>query len=332
LQSAHSTLTRLPLAARRGLALVLGLAAVGYFSVLARTCFQLTSAGSALPDVMLISSLLLDFKQPVSHIERLLESSQGEMNRGGTMRPAFTEQSVGWESLIESLTADEKGALLAEREGERLALLDWVQSGASREAYEQDNHRLTDHSGVRQITANYLSVDGEVHEGQAATRVRIRTLINDRCVTCHGENGRHGTAQFIPLDRYEHLQPHLIPDKPDQRRTWLIASLGGLIPVSVLGSLVFCFTAQPLSTRVAVLLTTLGALVVMVAAWITSRPGTLGIYVVLAAAVVAAIGVMIQVAASLSELWGAVATGSRMTPAANSHYSAAAVDDAPKHG
>jgi hypothetical protein len=323
LESTPSRLGRLPLATRRSLALVLGLATIGYFSLLARTFFQLTSPGSVLPDAMLISSLLLESKKPVSHIERLLDSTDGEMNRGGTMRPAFTEQSIGWESLIERLTADEKAALLAAREGERLALLDWVRSGANREAYEQDNYRLNESSGVRQITAGYVA-DGDAHGDQAAARVRIHTLINDRCVTCHGENGRHGTAQFIPLDSYEHLQPHLILDKPNERRVWLIVALGGLIPVSLFGSLLFCFTAQPVSTRIAVVVMTLAALIVLVAAWAISRPGTLGIYAVLGSALVASIGVLIEMTAGLSELWGARPAESNATPPVNPQYSVAA--------
>jgi len=331
LKSTHSRLARLPLLTRRILALVISLAAIGYFSLLARTYFQLTSPGSVLPDVMLISSLLLDFKKPVCHIERLLESAEGEMNRGGTMRPAFTGQSVGWESLIQILTADEKAALLADREGERLALLDWVRSGADRAAYERDDYQLSDRSDVRQITANYAAGGSKV-QGESAARVHIRTLINDRCVTCHGENGRHGTAQFIPLDSYEHLQPHLMPDKPDERRVCLIAALGGFIPVSLIASLVFCCTAQPVSTRIAVVVTTLAALIVLVAAWITSQPGTLGIYAVLGSAFVVSIGVLIEMATGLSELWGTRPVESNATPTANAQYSVAAVDEAPRHG
>src|SRR5438552_133155 len=135
-----SRLRQLPLPTRRALAIALAAATIAYCALLFATYLQLTPSSSVVPDLRELDRLLFEIKKPTSRIERLLEATDGPMSRSGTMRPAFTDQSLGWESLNQNLTADERAALLAEREGERLAMLDWVRMGASREAYENNRY------------------------------------------------------------------------------------------------------------------------------------------------------------------------------------------------
>lgn len=119
------------------------------------------------------------------------------MNGAGTMRPAFTEQSRDWETLTRNLTAGGLRKLVAEREGERLALLSRVRSGANKEEYDRDDHPLGPELLDQEITATFLVPAPEAPKPLLPRRVRIRALIAERCVTCHGESGRETTARLF---------------------------------------------------------------------------------------------------------------------------------------
>ncbi len=300
----HSRLRQLSAATRRALGLTLATAVVAYVGLLGTTYFQLTPPSSSWPDRRELDQLLFERTKPVSRIQRLLESSAGEMNRGGTMRPAFTEQSVDWELITKNMTADQITALKAEREGERLALLDWVRSGADHSAYENDDYELRASAQARQITAHYLTGENQLTNGQRPTRVRIRSLINDRCVTCHGEHGRHDTARFIPLDSYQNLQPHLQPEMLESGgRPWLIASLVGLFPLAIISAVLFQFSSQPSLPRYLLMALTGLSLGVLTAFWWLGQPHSAALTGLLAAAAMALLGIAFQLAASLHELF-----------------------------
>src|SRR4051812_19996437 len=152
----QSYLRRLALPTRRALATSLAAATIAYCVMFFVSYLQLTPSTSVFPDLRELDRLLFEIKKPTSRIERLLEATVGPMSRSGTMRPAFTDQSLGWESLVQNLTTEERGALLAEREGERLALLDWVRRGASREAYQGDRYEVNATSGIHHVTGDYI--------------------------------------------------------------------------------------------------------------------------------------------------------------------------------
>jgi hypothetical protein len=301
--STQFRLRQLPLAMRRALALLLATAAIGYCSLLVATYLQLASPSSLGPDIREVDRLLFGTEKPVSQIERLLEAESGPMSSGGTMRPAFTDQSTGWEELTKSLSTGQLAILTAEREGERLALLDWIRSGASRDAYEQDEHSLTNPAGVTQLTRQYRLPDGNGAGPTAPPRVRIRTLLTDRCVTCHGENGRHDTARFVELDSYDRLEPRLRPETSNRaRRAWLIAALVGIFPLAAIAGPTFYFTSQPQGARRLLLATTIAALGVMLACWFLGRENSYFLVALLCAAGVAIVGILMQMIASLAEL------------------------------
>jgi hypothetical protein len=282
----------------------LAIAGVGYCAVLLLAYVQVTSPNSLRPDFRELDGAFFGREKPVSPLERLLEATEGPMNRAGTMRPAFTDQSVGWESLTQNLTAAEKTALLAQREGERLALLAWVRSGLSQEAYEADDLRLGDTFAARAITSEYLLTDQQSPDQGAQRNVRIRSIVADRCVTCHGENGRNDHARWIPLDTFEHIERQCRPEAVAIRQpTWLIASLVALLPLALLAGPLFYCTNTPLATRRFLAVLPFAALVVAIGCWLLGRPGTYFIHVLLGAAVVAAIGVLIQIIASLADLF-----------------------------
>jgi len=263
---------------------------------------QVTSSSSLWPDVRSLDAVFFGRGKAIGTIERLLESSEGPMNRAGTMRPAFTKQSDGWESLTQNMTADEKSRLVAERDGERLALLAWVRSGLNQQAYEADDFPWDNADAVHPITSAYLAVN-EASETDRAKNVRIRSIVTDRCVSCHGENGRHELARWIPLDSYENVERHCRPEADSLPGTKsIIAAIVGLILLGLMSGPVFYATANPLATRGLLTILPLAAVVVAGGSWIFGRPGSNAIYVLVGAASVAAIGVTIQIVASVAEL------------------------------
>jgi hypothetical protein len=260
-----------------------------------------------LPDLRTLDLAFFGQAKAVSTIERLLESADGPMNRAGTMRPAFTDKSVDWESLTQNMAADEKAALLDQRENERLALLAWIQSGLNRQAFEADDFRWDAAGDRRPITPTYLAADqtstDEAAADQANRRVRIRSIVTDRCVTCHGENGRHELARWIPLDSYENIERHCRPEVDAAANAeWPRIALLALLPLGIVSGSVFYFTATPLATRRCLTAVLCAALAMMVGCWALGRPGAIAIYLLLCAAGIAALAVTMQIVASLGEL------------------------------
>jgi hypothetical protein len=286
--ASRRTLRQLSRPIRISLATLLAMAGISFLAVASMAYLEVTSPASMWPDFITLDRVFFGAREkPISAIERLLESTEGLMNSGGTMRPAFTTESTGWSDLTENMPADELAALTSQREGERLALLEWVRSGADRTAYEADDYQLADSAAS---TAN-------------SPHVRIRTLINDRCAACHSESGRNDKARSFPLDTYDNIQPHTVPESiPAPRAPWLFTALVALAPLAFVSGAIFWFTAQPRPARLLLTAIPSAALGALLSCWLLGQPGTLVTSLLLVAAAVAAIGTMIQVVASLNEL------------------------------
>ncbi len=295
-------LSYLPRPTRLLLGAFLSICGLGYCVVFVLAYLQVTSPNSVWPDFRELDGIFFGRAKPISPLERLLEATEGPMNRAGTMRPAFTDQSIDWDLLTQNMTAEEKAALAAEREGERLALLEWVRSGFSREAYEADEFRWDDTVPARPITAKYLVTGQSSPDQEAPSQVRIRSLVTDRCASCHSENGRSEHARWIPLDTFDDIERQCRPEDV-ARPTWVIASLVALLPLALLTGPVFYLTNTPGRTRLFLTVLPLAALVAAVGCLLLGQPGTHFIYVLVGATVVAAIGVLLQIAASLGELF-----------------------------
>src|SRR5262245_46460064 len=134
---------QLPLTRRYTLAGLLIVAGVTYGALLVATYLQTTPPSALGPRLAELKGLLFADEKPVSPMERRLEAADTPLGTGPlisgesagekSMRFAFGEQSG---DLGRALTKDE----LAQREGERMALLDWIRGGASRTAYERDDY------------------------------------------------------------------------------------------------------------------------------------------------------------------------------------------------
>lgn len=300
-------LRQLPQFTRRILCVVIGLAGVGYLTSLVSAYLSITSQGispsGAVPDGRDLDRLLFGSRdrQP-GLIEQLLEATEGPLKRGGSMRPAFTDESTGWEALTQNMSPAEKAALLGEREGERLAVLAWIRSGLSREPYEANDFRLDDSFSGQPITAAFLATK-ESPEANSHRSVRIRSIVAERCATCHSENGRNEHARWIPLETYADVESKCRPDVTGVASSaWPKTVLMGLLPLELFAGLLFLVSSAPPKTRVFLTGLTCLALVVMFASWLIGRQGTSAVYWLLGAAALAAIGIKMQMLGCLADL------------------------------
>jgi hypothetical protein len=142
---------------------------------------------------------------PPSLLERVLTEPENKPFSGeGSMRPAFTTKSGSWKKIIKERGEAE---VRNEREGERLAFLSWIHSGAGKEAYEEDRYLLPPDLAKHAISEDFVADDpkGKVF--------KIKTLIDTRCVRCHAE-GAPGKAGKVMLDSYEGVKAYSEPDVP----------------------------------------------------------------------------------------------------------------------
>jgi hypothetical protein len=150
-----------------------------------------------------------------SQLERVLTPPSGidffnppdpTFNGEGGMWQAFFGKSAG----VQRTRRTRKDAeLIPEREGERLALLDWVHSGVKKDEYDNNAHALSTELADHPITKDYLTVDDN---GNVITphHVQIKTLLKNRCERCHNP-GASSTANQAPLDNYELVRAYCEP-------------------------------------------------------------------------------------------------------------------------
>jgi hypothetical protein len=214
----------LPLAARLTLAVFLISVGIGYLSALVQLHFQHASPGSLLPTPEDAEKIFSNPRgpKPKSKIELLIEADEKlPFNGQGEMSRAFTTRSEGWKTKIKEkaqelaggkrrenpdLDAAEK-ALRQERNTERLAMVEWIRSGASKTEYKQDRYCLPDALAQQPMSEDYLVIeDGKPVEPRA---VKIRSLLQDRCARCHSPGGEDAKAAEFPLHTLETLKPYV---------------------------------------------------------------------------------------------------------------------------
>jgi hypothetical protein len=279
------TLRHLPLAARLTLAVFLTSVGIGYASALVQLHLQHASPGQALPtreDAVRIFHG--DDTPPVSTIERLLTADEHEhFNGTGQMRTAFTKRSEGWKGAIkekaremgkgrrgEANQAAAEEALRQERETERHAVLEWIRAGASKTDYKRDSFCLPDNLAQQPITPDFLVTEAEPRA------VKIRSLLQARCVRCHAPDSDDGQAAQYPLDTYERLAPY-VAKRPSSAMS--LTKLAQSTHVHLLGfsllygmtGLILAFSSYPRLIRVVLCPLPLAAQVVDISFWWLAR-------------------------------------------------------------
>jgi hypothetical protein len=316
--TARFTLRDLPAAPRAVVAVFLVAVAAGYAAALVQLHYQHASPGNLLPGTADVKRAY-GGRPEVSTIERLLETNGGPFGGAGTMRPAFTVRSRDWEELTRGLSPEALQQLTARREAERLALLDWVRGGADRDAYERDDHPLGAGLAALDLAPELLVVDARTGQPASPRRARIRTLIQQRCVDCHGTDGRYEAARAAPLDSYEALRPYCQAGRKGTSVEKLAqtthAHLFGFAVLYGLTGLIFSYSSYSAGVRLTFAPLALAAQVAEVGCWWLTRLEPAFAGAVVGTAALATVGLAVQVVGSLWDLSGKAASGQGPGPA-----------------
>jgi cytochrome c553 len=277
----------LPIPAKLVITCFLLAVGVGYFSALVQLHFQDSKSGQPMPTV---ADVVLKFTgkkwmtepppPPVSTFVRLITAPEEGLpfNGSGTMSPAFfakcpefTQGARGGDQPRTQLRAD--------LTGERDVLVLWANAPAAArlKAYQDDHFGVAAADMPKAVTPKFKS---------APDAVKVKSIIDARCVLCHGKGG---DAEQYPLDRYEAVEQYLIvdPAKPfpaggDWVRVQEPMSLtkltqsthAHLLSFAVLFSLTgltFAFTSYPTSVRCIIAPLAVVAIVTDVAFWWLAR-------------------------------------------------------------
>jgi mono/diheme cytochrome c family protein len=258
--------------------------------------------------------------QPMSHIERLLEAPETEaFNGSGTMRPAFTTKSSGWGRTLRPIdelektdapkAQEQRKKLLAEREGERLAMLAWVKGGGDVKTYGDDDFPLPADLQSQPVTAEFLVKEND--EPVSPPRVMIKALIDTRCVDCHGKEaskGRAGNARKYPLENHAELHKYLevktatAMDMGKLAQTTHVHLLGFSMLYGLTG-LIFTFTTYPGWARAIVGPWALAWQLVDISFWWLGRFDSLYAGLIPVTGALVAVGLMTQIMGTTFDLY-----------------------------
>jgi hypothetical protein len=221
----------LPIAGRRVRRAALVTSGLAFAVLLILTYFKTTAPGSLAPDPAELHRLLFQAAKPVSALERRLAAADTPLGTGPLVTTGTSMESPFYGQSL-------KAAELSERDGERLALLDWIRSGANRAAYDKDDYALARLIEFEAITPQFVHAVRGAGDGKN-TRVRVRSIMNKRCVSCHHEDGED-TARLIPFDSYDAIAIYLRPENhADTARPWLLATIFSLLPLATTVGLAF---------------------------------------------------------------------------------------------
>lgn len=207
------TLRRLSLPTRLMLAAFLISVGIGYLSALVQLHFQHAPAGKLLPDGDDATTIYSGGPRSQSQLERLLVADVSKpFNGSGSMRQTFTERSAGWKTAInrrakakQFTPARAEAELRQEREGERLAILHWIRSGAPQAEFEANRLELPAALANHAITEEFVEAEDQVRT------VKIATIFENRCARCHATS-TGGPASLIPLENWEQINEFCLPE------------------------------------------------------------------------------------------------------------------------
>jgi hypothetical protein len=317
-------LRNLPLAGRLTLALFLISTGIGYVSALVQLHFQHASPGSPLPtpdDAVRIFHGQTG--KPVSQIERLLKTDEKEKFNGtGSMAAAFTTKSSDWKKQIkelvkirspasggEDVAAVAEAELRKERDGERQAVLAWIEAGAPKAEYEKDAFPLPKSRSDVAVSADYTTTC----EG-GLPAAKIKSILTDRCARCHtATSPDDANAGNFPLETYEQLKPRVTGIATSAMSLSKLAQtthvhLLGFSMLYGLTGLILAFSSYPATLRVILCpLPLLGQVVEISFWWLARLPEPLGPEIARLIAItgaLVAVGVLLHIVLGLFDLFG----------------------------
>jgi hypothetical protein len=324
------TLRELPLAARLTLALFLISVGIGYVSALVQLHFQHASPGEPLPspdDAVRVFHGHVGEK-PKSRLEQVLpEVDQGPFNGSGQMTSAFTKRSENWsrakkdkaKELAEKAGGGRSGQLdpavaeqelRKERDAERRAVLAWIRAGASEKEYAEDKFCLPNELAKLSVTPKYVAEE----DSKESPAIKIKSILQDRCVRCHAPDGEDAQAAQFPLDTYQHLKPYVLVQTASGMSLNKLAQtthvhLLGFSMLYGLTGLILAFSSYPLLLRIILCPLPLLVQVVDISFWWLGRlpepEGPMFARGVVYTGAIVAIGLLLHIVLSLFNLFRA---------------------------
>jgi hypothetical protein len=316
------TLLDLPFVPRLVIALFLISVGIGYFSALVQLHFQAARPGKLLPDMDDAARIYNGDPKGKSQLERLMTQDENlPFNGSGSMSAAFTLRSAGWKGAISRRAKEEKKEkedkgekdvkldlkeaekhLRAERDGERLAVVAWIEAKTPQQAYDDDNFPLPPELAKHAIGQKF-QVGGE----QPA--VKIKTIFEDRCVRCHAE-GKGGPASEASLESYDDLKTYC--DVASRGHGMSLTKLAQTTHVHLLGfsmlygltGLIFAFTRYPGWLRFVLAPLPLIAQVADISCWWLARYDPVFAHTITITGAIVAGGLFLQIVLSLFSLFG----------------------------
>jgi hypothetical protein len=284
----------LPFVARLVIAVFLCSVGIGYLSALFQVHVQDASAGQALPDAKTMEDKFHG-RDGISVIERLVTADESlPFTASGTMKPAFTTKSAGWDQAAEELAratakkdkvdfdaledADQakrieaaKPELHKQRDGESLALARWLHD-PDKKAYDDDRYSLPDDMQGLVITEKFVDRDSA-----GKVSVKIKTLIDKRCSRCHNESNRTASGD-APLTDFWRMKA-FAGDKQSRVGAISVHKLAQSTHVHLLGfsmlffltGFLFAMTNWPAIVRFIIAPTALVAQMVDISFWWLAR-------------------------------------------------------------
>jgi hypothetical protein len=194
---ARFTLRQLPVPAKLVISAFLISVGAGYLSALVQIHFQHASRGNALPTADDVIEKFSGLRKPGPpqgpRLEAILAGAKDGAFDKNNMVPAFFAKSG---SEYEKECKERGQATVdAEREGERTAMLLWVNEQSAevrKKAYEEDKFKVPALWGDRPITEEFFD--------KAARTVPIKTLIEVRCLKCHQGDQKPDLDDFTKLE------------------------------------------------------------------------------------------------------------------------------------
>jgi hypothetical protein len=321
---ARFRLRDLPLSARLVLSAFLISVGCGYFAAMVQLHFQhAAGSGNALPSREQVIARFYGQhgEKPKSKMQLLLESEEDRpFNGTGTMRLAFTAKSGGWERAVKDRARKLTGRrvepndeqlkqatdeLRKERDTERLAVLEWIEKGASKDAYEDDSFCVSNALATLPIDEEKFIAAPAADGGRT---VKIKTVLDTRCVKCHAPDASSAAHKY-PLDSYDGIAKYLeVKESQAISKEALIQSTHvHLLSFSMLyglTGLIFAFTCLPRVVRCVIAPLPLVAQMVDIACWwLTRLDPRFADGIIIAGGVVAA-GLGMQIVLSLFSMYG----------------------------
>ncbi len=310
-------LRQLPLPVKLVLSVFLLAVGLGYFSAMVQLHMQHSDRdGSPLPTPDAVIPRFSKFQKfdgkfPVSKIESLITGDKYSGWGKSNMTQAFFNKSAGWDKDVKK---HGQAKLEIEREGERLAIVKWINSPGEvrKKSYDEDKFPVPEELKTQVITEDFFDAE--------AKAFKVKSILDERCMRCHNE-------QKPNFENYGQLEPLITAPPPEKFQSggqeWVrsskTVSLEGLTQSThahllsfavlfALTGLIFAFSSYPNWLRCTLGPIVLIAQVADISCWWLARLdlpyGPMFALAIMGTGAVVGLGLALQIVLSLLNLYG----------------------------